>query len=179
MSEQGDAFVRLVLKGDPEMSGWTVRDAATWFVHRYGSQRRASAELGIPRSTLGGWFRGATPKPGRGEALIARARTERSRVSRLGDPGTLVPLVTQERRRPTRSRDVSGAQLKLREGTTEAARQVWASTGDSAAALRTFVHGIQEPWYRAQLARGAGDAQLEDLADDDYVMESDYGATIG
>lgn len=200
MSEQGDAFVRHVLKGNLDQAGWSLDDAVTWLRHKAGSGRKAAALAGVSPSTLRRWATGTTPKPATAARVVATTRDLQTRaVSKLGDAGTIVPVLTRESGRPDRLRDIWGSQLQLVEGTTEAARAVWIATGDADAAYRRFLQGVQEPWYRSQMALGAKPPARrsgyhsdneDDMSDDDeeeaynefidsdQVMESDYGFSI-
>jgi hypothetical protein len=151
VSEQGDAFVRHVLHGDPTPSTFT-RDVQ-YLRQRGGSGRAAARLAGVNESTLRRWARGSTPKQGTAQRIAATVRELRSRPSRLGDKGVLVTVTSHERKRADRTRAISGAQMKLKPGTLERAHNIWVSTGDADAAARAFVAGIGDPWYRANLGR--------------------------
>lgn len=174
--QQGDAFVRTVLKGDP--TPVTTRDAVQWFRQKGGSARGAEKVSGISRSTLARAEAGRS-RPATVERILSAYRTARSSPSKMGDAGVILKLASAEVRRPDRGRDVWGAQLQLAPGTLDAATQTWVATGDSSAALRTFLDGVQEPWYRTQLALGTGNDDLLPGDWTDHAMESDYGVTIG
>jgi hypothetical protein len=199
MSQQGDAFVRRVLHGDPGQASWSFDDSLSYLRQRAGSIRGAARAIGVSDSTVRRWLGGAHAKAATSQRVFEAARGARSRISELGDAGTILPILRIERGRPARESDVWGSQLNLVPGTTDAAHQVWITTGDADAALLRFVQGIQEPWYRSNLARGVQYAnsegtgpaggrgrapssgrwdELEDLVDDDHVMEDDYGVSI-
>ena len=125
----------------------------------------------------------------------------------MGDAGVMLPVVSQDRRRGQRERDVSGRQLKLRPGTLAKAHKTWLKTGNPDEAAKVFVQGIGDPWYRAQLAKGLNKSQdetgtsktgggggggggggededededdLEASYDPDYDIGDDYGMSIG
>lgn len=205
MSQQGDEFVRRVLKADPDQANWTFGESLGHLQKRAGSLRGAARLIGVSDGSIRRWLAGTNPKAASQQKVFQAAREDRTFVSALGDAGTIVPMVTKERNRPDRERDVWGSQLDLEPGTTEAARREWVVTGSSDAALLRFVQGVREPWYRSQLARGiqyangaaaggggGGDGrrraaaddeemadELEQLVDEEYVMESDYGVSIG
>lgn len=205
MSQQGDAFVRRVLKADP--SPMSFDDAVKYVRQREGSGRRAAARLGVNESTLRKWAKGATPKGTTQQKVLEAVRGLRSRPSALGDAGVLVPIVSKERKRKDRGRDVSGNQLKLRPGTLARAHREWIRTGDADKAAAVFVAGIGDPWYQTQLAKGlvrsqedgggggggggaggggggagGGGPVDEDLSDDvdpDFDLGDDYGMSFG
>lgn len=175
MSQQGDAFVRRVLKGDPEPIGF--REALQYLRQRGGSGRGAARLAGVGETSLRRWAAGTTPREATQQRVIEAARRERTSPSRMGDAGVILPIVSRDRKRGARERDVSGGQLQLQPGTLRAAQEKWISTGDSDAALRTFVGGIGEPWYRANLAAAAG---IDDIGGDEYQLDTgDYGMSIG
>lgn len=174
MSQQGDAFVRRVLHGDPTPIGFG--EAVQYLRQRGGSGRGAAKLAGVSESSFRRWAQGTTPKPATVDKLVQVVRGLRSRPSTMGDAGVIVPVVSQDRKRGQRERDLSGGQLRLQPGTLAAAHRIFVTTGDGDAALRRFVQGIGEPWYRAQLGRGSDN---EDLVDDDEVLDSDYGMSIG
>jgi len=156
MSEQGDAFVRRVLKADP--SPMDFRDAIRYTRQKEGSGRAAAKRLGVPESTLRGWTKDRTPKIGTQQRILEAVRGMRSHPSRLGDAGVVLPVVSRDAKRGRRERDVFANQLKLKAGTLAAAHRVWVKTGDADAAARVFVDGIGDPWYRAQLAKGLNES---------------------
>lgn len=205
MSEQGDAFVRRVLKADP--SPMTFGDAVLYLRQREGSGRAAARRLGVSESSLRRWGKGTTPKASTRQKVLETARRLRSRPSAMGDAGVMLPVISQDRKRGSRERDVSGQQLKLRPGTLAKAHETWLRTGDADKAAGVFVRGIGDPWYRAQLAKGLNKSQAETGGgssgssatggsgdeedeeeeddydevsyDDDYDLGDDYGMSIG
>jgi len=174
VSEQGDAFVRRVLKADP--APMTFTESLSYLRQRGGSGRGAARLAGVSEATLRRWAAGTTPKQSNVQKIVQAARSVRTHPSKMGDQGVILPVVSADRKRGQRERDISGRQLRLQPGTLDRAQQAWVSTGDPDKALAAFIGGIGEPWYRSQLARGAG---LESVVDDDVVLDSDYGMTIG
>jgi DNA-binding transcriptional regulator YiaG len=202
MSQQGDAFVRRVLKADP--APMTFGQSVQYLRQREGSGRAAARRLGVSESSLRRWDRGTKPKAATQQKVMETVRRLRSRPSTMGDAGVMLPVVSQDRRRGSRERDVSGVQLKLRPGTLQRAHETWLKTGNADAAAAVFVKGIGDPWYRAQLAKGldrsqqetgtssassasTGEGDEEDEGDDitgvdfdeDYDIGDDYGMSIG
>lgn len=202
MSQQGDAFVRRVLKADP--TPLSFGEAVQYLRQREGSGRAAARRLGVSESSLRRWARGTKPKAATQQKVLETTRRLRSRPSSMGDAGVMLPVVSQDRRRGSRERDVSGRQLKLAPGTLQRAHEKWLSTGNSDAAAAVFIEGVGDPWYRAQLAKGfnksvaetggssgssasADDEEDEDLGgepeevtyDGDYDLGDDYGMSIG
>lgn len=178
MSEQGDAFVRQVFRTDP--APMTFADAITYARHSGGSGRKAAKILGIPESTLRRWAKGANPTPARRDAVVSAVREHRSRPSKMGDPGVILHVISHERKRRDRERDIDGRQLKLRPGTLDAAHAVWVQTGDADKALAVFLNGVGEPFYKAELTPrewrdGGGPDEWEY---DGEGLESDYGTSI-
>lgn len=181
-SEQGEAFVRQVLKVR-DTAPMSFAEAVTYARHAGISGRGAARILGIPESTLRRWGKGATPTQGRQDAVIAAVREHRTRPSKMGDQGVMLHVISQERKRARRERDINGAQLKLQDGTLAAAHAKWIATGDADAALAVFLNGVGEPWYRTELTPrewrdGDGPSELE-WEYDGEGMESDYGLSIG
>lgn len=181
MSQQGDAFVRRVLKADP--APMSFDNALKYLRQREGSNRAAARLLGKSESSLRRWDKGTTPKPETQQQVMETVRRLRSRPSAMGDEGVILPLVSQDRKRTRRERDVSGRQIKLRPGTLKKAHDVWVKTGDADAAAVAFASGIGEPWYRTQMVKGfrrEGVAGAEDVSYDlDYDIDDDYGMSIG
>lgn len=191
MSQQGDAFVRRVLKADPAPMSFAA--AVQYVRQREGSGRKAALQLGVSESSLRRWKAGTAPKAATQQKVLETVRRLRSRPSTMGDAGVILPVVSHERKRPDRERDVSGQQLKLRPGTLAKAHAVWLKTGDADEAARTFMQGIGDPWYRAQLAKGlnrshaeagggggGGDeGDLVDIPAEEYGLGDDYGMSIG
>lgn len=159
MSQQGDAFVRRVLKADP--TPLVFGEAVLYLRQREGSGRAAARRLGVSESSLRRWGKGTKPKPATQQKVLETVRRLRSRPSTMGDAGVMLPVVSQDRRRGSRERDVSGQQLKLRPGTLKRAHEEWLRTGNADAAAAVFVKGIGDPWYRAQLAKGLNQSQAE------------------
>lgn len=184
MSQQGDVFVRRVLKGDPAPA--SIGDAVQYFRQRAGSGRGAGKLAGVSPATLNRAQDGRS-KPATVDKIMAAFRGIRSAPTKMGDAGVILPVSSLEQKRLDRERDVWGHQLQLAEGTLAASHQVWVATGDADAALRTFIGGVQEPWYRANLAVGTNNPDLKwvdgtppDGWDEDaVVLDSDYGVTIG
>lgn len=175
MSQQGDAFVRRVLKGDPTPADFTdnVR-----YLRQHGGSGRAAARLaGVSESSFRRWAAGTRPKPATVAKLAAVVREIRSRPSKMGDAGVMIPVVSRDRRRGSRERDISGAQLQLEPGTLADAHRIWVETGDADKAARRFVSGIGNEWYRVNL----GKAIAPDIDTDGevYELEDDYGMSIG
>lgn len=170
MSQQGDAFVRRVLKGDP--TPLTFEQNLAYLRHMGGSGRGAARLAGKGESTLRDWASGRRHANARSQAdIAAKVRELRSRPSKMGDPGVILPIVSRDRKRGKRERDISGAQLALRPGTLDAAHQIWVSTGDADAAARRFVEGIGEPWYHDRLnAALDSEAEYADYDDSAYGM---------
>lgn len=201
MSQQGDAFVRRVLKADP--SPMSFGDSVQYLRQREGSGRAAARRLGVSESSLRRWGKGTTPKAATQDKVLRTVRELRSRPSTMGDAGVMLPVVSQDRKRGRRERDVSGQQLKLQPGTLKRAHDVWVKTGDADAAAAAFVAGIGDPWYRAQIGKGINRSQAEtgggggaggggsrgrndqDEVDEDitydpgYDIGDDYGMSIG
>jgi len=143
--------VRAVLKADT--SPLSFDGALTYLRQREGSGRAVAKRIGVPESTIRGWGKGATPRAATRQRVIETVREARTRPSLLGDPGVLIPVVSQDRKRGSRERDVSGAQLGLRAGTLAEVRRIWVKTGNADAAAAAFVAGIGDPWYKAQIGR--------------------------
>lgn len=194
MSQQGDAFVRRVLKADP--SPLSFGDALRYLRQREGSGRAAARALGVSESSIRRWDKGTTPKPGTQQKVLETVRRLRSRPSTMGDAGVMLPVVSQDRKRGRRERDVSGQQLKLQPGTLKQAHEIWLKTGNADQAAAAFVKGIGDPWYRTQLAKGltesraetgtsktggggGGGGDLDDVVDPEYDIGDDYGMSIG
>ena len=206
MSQQGDAFVRRVLKADP--APMAFGEAVFYLRQREGSGRAAARRLGVSESSLRRWDKGTKPKAATQQKVLETVRRLRSRPSAMGDAGVMLPVVSQDRKRGSRERDVSGQQLKLRPGTLARSHEIWLRTGDSDKAASAFMRGIGDPWYKAQLAKGfnksqaetgtssasspstaGGDDEEEDDDegipsdevdyDTDYDLGDDYGMSIG
>lgn len=205
MSQQGDEFVRRVLKADPDR-GQTFGDVVQYFRQRGGSGRGAARLAGVSESTFRRWAAGTPPKAATVQRVTEAFRTLRSAPSRMGDAGVLLPVVSQDRKRGERTREITGKQLQLEPGTLAAAHAVWVKTGNSDKALARFLQGIGNPWYRAQLGAGAAragagggggggggggdddddeeegeDYEVSDYEGDfdEYVLDDDYGMSIG
>lgn len=181
MSQQGDAFVRRVLKADP--APMTFQESMLYLRQRYGSGRAAARQLGVSESSLRRWNSGTTPRPATRDKVLSTVRELRSRPSRMGDAGVILPVVSQDRKRGRRERDVSGRQLQLRPGTLQAAHETWIATGNADKALEVFIGGIGESWYRAQLGKGLRESRRdsgEDVEfDEELALEDAYGMSIG
>lgn len=181
MSEQGEAFVRQVLKVR-DTAPMSFAEAVAYARHAGGSGRKAAKILGIPESTLRRWGRGATPPEGRREKVVQAVRDYRTRPSKMGDAGVILHVVSQEKKRARRERDIDGRQLQLRDGTLAAAHDTWVKTGDADRALATFLNGVGEPWYRAELTprEWRDDGAPDELGEYSYddALESDYGMSF-
>lgn len=153
MTQQGEQFVRRVLKADP--TPVTFSEVVTYFRHRGGSGRAGAKLAGVSESTFRRWSAGTTPKAGTIQRVTEAFRGLRSAPSRMGDAGVMIPVWSADRKRGGRERDVSGVQLQLMPGTLAAAHEVWVKTGDGDKAFRRFVEGIGNAWYRAQLGAAA------------------------
>lgn len=180
MSEQGDAFVRQVLKVN-DTSPLSFADAVNYARHAGKSGRGAARILGIPESTLRRWARGSMPRQDRQDKVVQAVRDYRTRPSKMGDQGVILHVVSQEKKRARRERDISGGQLNLADGTLAAAHDMWVKTGDADKALAVFLNGVREPWYRAELTPREwrdGDGPDELYEYDGEGLESDYGMSI-
>lgn len=175
MSQQGDAFVRRVLKGDP--TPMTFADSVQYLRQRGGSGRGAARLAGVDEKSFRRWAAGGRPRPATQQRIAEAVRRLRSAPSRMGDMGVLLPVVSRDRRRGQRERDVSGRQLKLRPGTLQKAHDAWVTTGDADAAAAVFVAGIGDTWYRTNLGRGVINPDYGD--DSDALDTGDYGMSIG
>lgn len=154
MSQQSDQFVRRVLKGDPKPVDFS--EAVQYFRQRGGSGRAGAAMAGVGESSFRRYARGTVPRPATEQKIMEAYRAARSSPSRMGDEGVMLPVWSADRHRPKgRERDISGKQLDLQPGTLAAAHEIWKRTGDGEKALRRFIEGIGNAWYRAQLGRAA------------------------
>lgn len=182
VSESGDAFVRKVLNADPAPGSFL--DHVRYLRYRSGSGRKAAKATGIPESTLRGWLKpGARPKPASVDRVAAMVRELRTHPIRQS--GTTIKMTSSEPKRGRRERAIPIEKFQLKPGTIERAKQEWVTTGDSDAALRVFVAGVQNPYYHSELGRplrrsasGGGSTGGEGGTDDDiedhYEVDGDY-----
>lgn len=172
MSQQGDAFVRRVLKGDP--TPLTFDENIRYLRLTAGTGAGAARLAGKAESTLRGWATGRRRPSARSQAdIAAKVRELRSHPSKMGDAGVMLPVISKDRKRGRRERDLSGVQLDLAPGTLAAAHEIWVSTGDSHAAAKRFVEGIGEPWYHDRL-----NAAMDEEAEYADYDDSGYGMSI-
>lgn len=187
----GDAFVRQVLHTDP--APMSFREALTYALHSGKSGRAAARIIGVSESTIRRWKSGTMPKQESQNRVQEAVRGMRIRPTRMGDHGVMLHVVTKERKRGTRERDVTGRQLDLAPGTLDRVIAAWKSTGNADHALGVFLAGVREPWYRNQLraefnrqngttavtggggAGGGGGGEYDELTGDGYDIEDDYG----
>jgi hypothetical protein len=177
MSEQGDAFVRRVLKGDPTPT--TFGDAVAYLRQLGGSGRGAARLAGVNEKSFRRWASGTRPKPETQQRILSAYRDLRSKPSKMGDAGVMIPVVSEDRKRGSRERDVSGKQLRLQAGTLAAAHQIWVTTGDADAAARRFVAGIGDEWYRVNLGKAMVPDEDEIPGEADHDIGDDYAMSIG
>jgi transposase-like protein len=195
VSQQGDAFLRQVIHiGDARPL--TFREALAAALELGESKRGAARLLGVSDSTVRRWMSGGTqPKQVHQDRLQSVVRAAQSRQKWPSDDALHLSVVTKESRRPERDRTITGRQLRLTQGTLDRVRRTWIVTGSSDEALKTFLSGVQDPWYRAQIARGynrqlqadnhtsgGGEEDVPPDGFDDFdtseALETDYGMSI-
>ena len=163
---QADDFARKVL-GAKENLGFEA--SLAWLRQAGGSGRGAARLAGVDESTLRKWATGKRkPSTGAKERIIAAVREQRT-PKPTPDSAVGFKVQSHERRhgRP-RERTIKAGALKLAPGTMAKARNDYI-TGGSTAALKTFLNGIGEPFYKAALTPA-------EWNDDD--VSSDYGMSF-
>ena len=154
----------------------TVRQMIRAAYQRAGKTWRGAArDLGVSESTLRAWRAGRTPSAGKLEEL--RARTATVRAERIGKGNTDDQTVRLNWSFDGRERTTAGANLRLVAGTMAAVQQLLI-TGDTRGAVKQFLDGIGDPWYRDHftayeiLAAAGASADNEDDDDiPDYAEE--------
>lgn len=171
MSEQGDALVRQIL-GDTARR-LSFQQSLTYLLQSAKSNRKVAALVGVNESTVRRWRTGSQPKPERREAVERTVRAMRTRQTVIAEADFKLRVFRPDR---TRDRVISGRQLRLEHGTLGQVRQTWIATGDSDAALKAFMSGVHDPWYRANLTPRRWWQELD--IDAEMTLDSDYGLSI-
>lgn len=178
MSQQGDAFVRAVLRTDPRPM--SHGENVAYLRQRGGSGRGAARLAGVSESTLRRWAAGTVPRPASMQRIASTVRELRTPPGQRHrtDEGVAFMIVSHERKRFDRTRMIKGTQLKLRGGTLAASWAAWVATGDGDHALKVFVSGIGNPWYRVNLGRGAGQPPDDDDDLQEAALDEGYEISI-
>ncbi len=163
MSELGDALSRALGHGE---SNGLAEDIAE-LKGRHGGVSGLARYLGVHRTTVQRWQRGATtPNPARLEQLGSEVRSD---TRRLDQNALIVSGMDSDGRR----RQIRPDQLRLAPGTMDAVRDKWIATGDGNAAAIVLWQGIGDSFYKDFF----GDMDI--FEDEGYApdLDSDYVAT--
>jgi len=164
----GDVLARALIGRAPYKRPPTLKQMIGWAYRRGGKTWRGAArELGVSESTLRLWRKGgpiSARKLDQIRAQTAARRAERIRRGNLAQKGENAARI--QFTFDGRPRDYPVSNLKLRDGTLKRV-QDHLMAGRTAEAVRAFLQGIGDPWYRDHFTAYESLAHAGDSADND------------